>query len=140
MDVGTIASIVISLIGIVIGILIAVWQTKEKQKLQKFTLTNFQGITGNIAKIQQSTNWAMNNFRNARAIAVQLPDSDMKAQLITKICDGLGDAVAADRMVINLFNQVITAQNAQFDNSEVSHPDKKDLNLIKSSDNADMVA
>jgi hypothetical protein len=136
MDAGTIISIVISLAGI--GL--AIWQFKEKAKLEKFTLANFQGMIGNLAKIQQSTNWAMNNYRNARALAVQLPDSEIKAQLITKISDGLGDAVAADRMIINLFNQILTAQQTQFNNREINHPDKEDLYLIKSTKNTGLVA
>jgi ABC-type amino acid transport substrate-binding protein len=114
-----------------ISFLFAIYQFKEKKKLRKFTISVLTGTAGNLCKVQQSTEWAFANYREAQKLAVELKDSEIKKELIKKLSDGQGDAASADRLVINLFQQFMTLQDAQFDMKDISHPEKKELVLWK---------
>jgi ABC-type amino acid transport substrate-binding protein len=105
------------------------YQFNEKRKLKIFTVSVLQGSAGNLCKIQQSTEWAFKNFREIQKLAVELSDSEIKKDLIKKVSDGQGDAAAADRLVINLFEQFMTIQESQFGSKEIKHPEKHELNL-----------
>ena len=88
-------------------------------------------MAGNIAKIQQSSEWAATNLRDARNTAVLLPESDLKPPLIKFITNGVGDATALDRLIINLFNDVLNMQQAQFNTRIITHPEKQELKLCQ---------
>lgn len=85
---------------------------------------------GNICKIQQSTRWAFENFRNIQKLAVMLPDSEIKSELVILISNGQGDASASDRMLINLLNELLTVQEAQFQTREIKHTEKHELEMV----------
>lgn len=99
--------------------------------MERFTKGTLRGMAGNIAKIQQSTAWARTNLRDACNTASQLPESELKVALIKFISNGIGDATATDRLMINLFNDVLNMQQAQFDTRIVTHPERDDLELYK---------
>ena len=88
-------------------------------------------MAGNIAKIQQSTAWATNNIRDSHNTAAQLPETELKLPLLRFISNGLGDATAIDRLIINLFNDVLIMQQAQFNTRIVTHPERDFLDLYK---------
>ena len=113
----------------VLSFLFAIYQFNEKKKLKRFTISVLQGTAGNLCKVQQSTEWAFVNFQHAQKLAVELADSKEKKELIIKISNGQGDAAAADRLVINLFEQFMTIQESQFKLKDISHPEKKELRL-----------
>jgi hypothetical protein len=125
---------VIGILGLLFGIagvIIAWYQYNDKLKLEQFSKATLRGMAGNIAKIQQSTEWAATNLRDASNTAIQLPDSDLKLPLLKFISNGIGDATATDRLVINLFNDVLNMQQAQFNTRLSTHPEKEYLNLCK---------
>ena len=122
---------IITGIATLIGLAIAYYQFNEKKKLERFTKSSLQGIAGNLAKIQQSTEWADSNFRATQSEAVKLPDSDIKRKITLYVHNGQGDVVASDRMVVNLFNDILTLQEGQFGTRIINHPDGTDLALIK---------
>lgn len=114
----------------ILGLAFACYQYNEKTKLELFTKSVLQGIGGNICKIQQSTRWAFDNFRNIQKLAVNLPESELKSNLILLITDGQGDASASDRMLINLLNELLTVQEAQFRTREIKHTEKHELEMV----------
>lgn len=123
---------IIGIVGLIVGIaglIIAWYQYNDKRKLEQFSKTILRGMAGNIAKIQQSTAWARTNLRDASNTAAQLPESDLKVVLLRFISNGVGDATATDRLMVNLFNDVLNMQQAQFNTRIVTHPERDDLEL-----------
>lgn len=112
-----------------IGSIYGIFQYHKNKRLKKFTLSALQSAAGDLCKIQQSTEWTFNNIRQIRKLALNLEDSDLKKQIIEKICDGQGDAASADRMTITLFSHLITMQETQFDLKEIIHLEKDELPL-----------
>jgi hypothetical protein len=126
---------IIAGIASILGFAFACYQYHEKNKLKLFTKSVIQGIGGNICKIQQSTRWAFQNFRNAQKLLVKLPDSELKQNLVLIVADGQGDASASDRMLINLLNELLTVQEAQFGSRDISHTEKNELELANKEKN-----
>ena len=59
-----------------------------------------------------------------------LPDSEIKSELVILISNGQGDASASDRMLINLLNELLTVQEAQFQTREIKHTEKHELEMV----------
>jgi ABC-type amino acid transport substrate-binding protein len=121
-------NIIVGLITLA-SFIFGLYQANEKRKLKQFTISVLKGTAGNLCKVQQSTEWAFNNFKEVQKLAVELGDTEIKKELIKKISDGQADAAAADRLVINLFEQFMTKQESQFDSKDISHPEKNELRL-----------
>jgi hypothetical protein len=115
---------------------IAVNEFIKRRKLEQFTNSSLRGIAGNLAKIKQSTAWAFNNFRVAQSEAVKLTNSENKNELLIKIADGQGDAASADRMIVNLLNEILTLQEGQFGTREITHPEKNVLEAAQNKDSS----
>ncbi|HEY4877238.1 MAG TPA: hypothetical protein VIH86_16795 [Puia sp.] len=88
-------------------------------------------MAGDVAKLQQSTEWAANNLARARDLIPQVPEFEHKGDLLKYITNGLGDAIAVDRLVITLFSNLLTFQESQFGTRDLKHPQKKELQLWK---------
>lgn len=114
----------------IVGLVTAYWQYSEKRKIKRYTKTTLQRLAGNAAKIQQSTDWAYNNCRDAINGIAELPESPLKPELIRFIANAEGDAKAADRLIINLFNEILSDQEAQFGSREIKHPEEDELLLV----------
>ncbi|MFO7656666.1 MAG: hypothetical protein R6W78_06330 [Bacteroidales bacterium] len=115
----------------IIGVIIAIFQYVGKRNLSRFLRSTLRGIAGNVCMIQQSANWGENKFRELQKIAIQLPDSKIKNELILKISEGQGDSTAADRMITNLLNDLLTSQEGQFGTKIINHPRKNEFTLVK---------
>ncbi|WP_133992279.1 hypothetical protein [Dinghuibacter silviterrae] len=125
---------IVGFLGLAVGIaglVIAWFQYQSRLRLEHFTKASWKGMAGNIAKIQQSTEWAATNMRDAHNSAIRLPDSELKIELLGFISRGFGDATATDRLVTNLFNDVLNLQEAQFKTRIVTHPERDELKLYK---------
>jgi hypothetical protein len=125
---------IIGILGIAVGIaglLIAYLQFDGKKKLERFSKATLQGMAGDIAKIHRSSTNTVLNLRDALNTAVLLPETDHKPALLKFLTDGYGDAYATDRSIVNLFNGVITMQEAQFDTRIIKHPERNELDLYK---------
>ena len=70
-------------------------------------------------------------FDNAHIIMIRITESEHKPALIKFLTDGYGDAYATDRSIVNLFNGVLTMQEAQFDTRTIKHPERDELELYK---------
>jgi len=122
----------LAVLGVLIGIaglLIAWFQYNDKLRLERFSKATLQGMAGDIAKIHQSASWARANLRDAHNTAIQLAESELKQPLLTFISNGLGDASAADQLLVNLFNSVLNIQKGEFDTRIVTHPERNELYL-----------
>jgi hypothetical protein len=120
--------------GLAVGIaslIIAWYQYRHKLKIEQFSKATLRGMAGDIAKIQQSAAWAKTNLKDALNTASQFPDSDLKPPLLKFISNGIGDATATDRLTVNLFNEVLIMQEAQFKTRIVTHPEREELELYK---------
>jgi hypothetical protein len=115
----------------VVGLIIAIYEYRNRLKVEQFSKATLRGMAGNIAKIQQSTAWASTNLRDAHNTAAQLPESTLKIPLLKFISNGLADATATDRLVINLCNDVLNMQLAQFNTRKITHPERDVLELYK---------
>lgn len=116
-------------IASILSLLFACYQFYERKKLELFTKSVLQGTGGNVCKIQQSTRWAFENIRNAQKIITKLPESELKENLTILLSDSQGDASASDRMLINLLNELLTLQEAQFHTRDIKHTEKSELEL-----------
>ena len=114
----------------VLGFGFAIFEYFQRKRLEQFTKSTLHGIAGNLAKIHQSTGWADNHFRQIQREAVELAESEGKKKIIIGVSDGQGDSTSADRMVINLFNELLSYQEAQFGTREITHPERT-LELIQ---------
>lgn len=107
------------------GIVYAVFTNREKKKLETFVKANLVSTAGNVEKIRESAQFAWRNFNYIRESATKLPDSEEKNNIIKCGALGTGDAAAADRMMGNLLNEVLSTQEGLFGTTEIKHPDRK---------------
>ncbi len=125
---------IINIIAVIITVFsfaFSLYQFNEKKKLENFTLKVLRSIAGNLCKIQQSTEWTFANIRNLQLKAGGLQDDEVKKEIVRLLSDAQGDAAAADRLVVTVFNDVLTFQDATFNTTEISHPEKRELALWK---------
>ena len=133
MNVDTI-SLIVGIAGLVVGVVSLFYagsQYKDRRRLEQFVKVSLRQTAGNIAKIHQSSSWAVANSRDARDVAVQLPESELKPKLLKFMCDGIGDVYATDRSLTNLYNDVLNMQEAQFGTRDVTHPQRDELEIYK---------
>lgn len=114
----------------VLAFAFAIYEYFQRKKLEQFTKSTLQAVAGNLAKVQQSTGWADANFQGIQRDVINLSESETKSKIIIGVTNGRGDAAGADRMVVNLFNELLTFQEAQFGTREITHPERN-LDLIQ---------
>jgi len=82
-------------------------------------------IAGNIVHIEENPGWADRHFANIRDAALQLQDSNEKAEIIKSAQEGSRDAVAAQRMLVDLLNVVLGLQEGLFDTKDIRRPEQQ---------------
>jgi hypothetical protein len=115
----------------ILGFSFALYEYFKRKKLEQFTLNSLQGLAGNLAKVAQSTEWASANFTAVQNDAINLPDSEIKKSIIMKATLGTGDTFSADRMVKNLFNELLTLQESQFGTRLIKHQEAENFSVYK---------
>ena len=109
----------------IISIPIAIYQIKQNIKLKNITKSNFRCWAGNTRHIIQSAQWSYDKFVKIIDSANLLNNSDQRS-LITKLAaQGHGDSAAAERMLKNLLNDLLSAQEGLFKTKIISHPEEK---------------
>ena len=123
-------SLIFTIIGTVatISSLIYAYMTnREKAKREQLIQFELAGIAGNISKIRDNPTWADTQFRNIRDNALDIERNE-KINLILKYAhDGSRDVTAAERMLGNLLNQVLSLQYGLFLTEHIKHPDIKGI-------------
>ena len=84
-----------------------------------------------VAKIEQSAQWAWNNIRNAHEHALLIPDCEERNRVLHFLMLGTGDSAAAQRMCSILFNTLLAFQEAEFGTRDITYPKKETLDLIR---------
>src|SRR4030042_3091926 len=87
-----------TLAGTIFGII----QFFRNKKLKKYTLSVLQSASGDLCKVQQSTEWTFNNIRRIQELVSHMYASELRGKLTKITSDAQGDAASADRLVINL--------------------------------------
>ncbi len=113
----------------VLGILYGRYEYFQRHKLKETLKVLTQAYPGDVAKIYESCRWGWTNVRDAIQVIARMPDSPEKIEAIKFISSAIGDTASSERMCINLFNQLLTLQKAQFGTRELVHPQKATLAL-----------
>ena len=122
---------IVEIIIAVAGFLFGWFEFYRRRKLEQILKTITMTFPGDVAKIEQRCNWGWLNTRDAQKALVNLPDSEEKKKAIIHISDAISDAGAGRDMCANLFNGLLTFQEAQFGTRNITHPHKGNLNLCK---------
>lgn len=128
------AGLIIGILGLIIGVigtLVAVREYQKRHRIERVFKTITQGFPGDVAKIEESCKWANVNVRDALKVITQLPDSDAKQKATIFLGNAIGDTGTSKRMCMQLFNNLLGVQKAQFDTRIVVHPEKNTLELCK---------
>lgn len=123
----TIGGTLLGAAGLVFGFFESYRATKVRQVLKTITKT----YPGDVAKIYQSAYWAWSNVNKALEILGTLTEGERRQELLNLVSNAKADTAATERMLTNLFNQLLASQDAQFKIREVTHPDRKGLVLCK---------
>jgi hypothetical protein len=121
--------LVVGILGLVVAVASLVYAKRvrhEKEEREKLVQVMLATIAGNIVHIRESPGWADRHFAHIRDQALQLQDSDQKAEIIRSAQDGSRDAVAAQRMLSDLLNVAIGLQQGLFDTESIRHPEKRE--------------
>ena len=122
----TLLSVLSVCIGVV-AIVYAVMVNREKAKLEKLVRSGLRGLAGNICKVRQSTTWANWHFIKIQELVLQCPETEERKGILKETQYGHGDAVASERMLTNLLNEVLITQDGLFNTKEIHHPEEPEL-------------
>jgi len=105
----------------VASLIYAIKTNDEKKKREAQVKETLIGLAGNVVRIQTNLLWADVHFGAIRDIALKGNDMNNIKDIITRAHVGARDAVAAERMLGNLLNQIITIQRSLFGTEEIKH-------------------
>jgi len=120
----------LTIIGVVLtvgSIMYAVRANIEKQKLEKLIQQSLQGLAGNICSIRANPSWADSHLKYVQKTALTLDRNEETNKILDHIHDAARDCVAAERMLGNLLNEVLTLQMGLFATDKMLHPDMNKL-------------
>jgi hypothetical protein len=108
----------------IITIPVAIYQIKQNARLKDITKSNYKCWAGNTRHIMQSAQWSYDKFTKIIDSANQINDVEQRT-IITKLAaQGHGDSAAADRMLKNHLNELLSAQEGLFNTKIISHPEE----------------
>ncbi len=123
-------NLLLAVIGIVIGIaslVYAVMTNRDKARLEKLVQAELRGLAGNIDEIRANPKWAYEHFKTIQAYALKLEErSDSVNRIHEAALYGTGDALATERLLGNLLNQVLTLQDGLFGTKVIEHCDRSE--------------
>jgi hypothetical protein len=102
----------------------------KRQKMEKVLKTITRTYPGDVAKVEQSCKFAWKNVRYAHEQALKLPESQERNSVLNFLMLANGDTSAGQRLCVNLFSQLLSFQEAQFNTRIISHPEKETLDLV----------
>ena len=112
------------LIVAIVGTWVAIREYGKRHHIEKVFRTITQGYPGDVAKIEESCNWANTNVRDAVEALKDIANSDAKHKVIKHLVLASGDTKSAKTGCMALFASLLTAQKAQFYTREIVHPQK----------------
>ncbi len=105
---------IISIVLAVISIAIAVWQGKEKAKIEKMVKTQFSYMSGDILSIRDNTQWSSDRIQQAMNLVNEKGELDLK-----KINENLlfagRDVTSAQRMLTLHLSHMKSLQESLYD-------------------------
>ena len=119
------APLILQIVEITIATSALIWgfvEYTKRHKIEVILRTITKTYPGDVAKIEQSAGWALENLRNANIQAAKIPDCDSREALFRFINLGSSDAGGSAKMCVALFNQLLAFQEAQFGTRDISHP------------------
>ena len=117
--------IVISVISVAVGLVALVYAmmtNREKARLEKLIAAELRGLAASIDWVRTNSAWASSHFGSIQEQALSLDRSDQVNGILVHTQKGDHDTVAAERMMTNLFNQVLTLQEGIFGTRIVTYP------------------
>ena len=128
MDILSIATYVATFIT-PISFAFAIYEYYRRKKLETVLKTITQNFPGQVAKIEQSCTWAWSNIRDAHESAKMLSNSAERDKALMHLVNATGDSAASARMCSQLFNSLLSYQEAQFETRKVTYGGKEYLEL-----------
>ncbi len=120
MTVEMLLTIVGTVIGIA-GLIYALMTTREKAKLEKLIKAELRGLAGNIDWIKTNAGWAGSHFRDIQKHCLNLDRNEHVNKILEHAHLGGDDSMSAERMMQNLFNNVLILQQGMFGTRIVIH-------------------
>ena len=120
--------LVLSIVGTALGaagLVYAVMTNREKANLERLVRSELRGLAGNIWSIRKNPRWADRHFGRIHDIAAKLETNEQVTGILRAAQTGARDAVAAERMLGNLLNEVLCLQEGLFGTKEIEHPNGK---------------
>ena len=121
MTIQDIYTIVGSVIGVA-GLIYAVMTNRAKARTERLIKEELRGLSGNIDKIRDSASWAGGHLLLIHKSALNLDRNDDVNEVLTHAQVGGRDAKAAERLLDNLLNQVLTLRVGMFGTKIIEHP------------------
>jgi hypothetical protein len=113
----------------IISFAFAIYEYYSRKKLETVLKTITQNFPGQVAKIEQSSTWAWNNIIQAHLHVTKLDSYPERDNSLDHLVKATGDSAAAARMCSQLFNSLLSYQEAQFETRKVTYGGKEYLDL-----------
>ncbi len=107
----------------VAGLVFAYMTNRAKRDLEKLIQAELRGLAGNIEQIRVNPQWADTHLTNIHDLASKMERTEDVNKILQAANWGARDAIAAERMIGNLLNQVLTLQDGMFGTKIVEHYD-----------------
>ncbi|MEO8886265.1 MAG: hypothetical protein ABI367_09400 [Mucilaginibacter sp.] len=130
MDILSVATYVATFIT-PIAFAFAIYEYYSRKKLESVLKTITQNLPGQVAKIEQSCTWAWANIKDAHESAKKLDNSAERDKALMHLVNASGDSAASARMCSQLFNSLLSFQEAQFETRKVTYGGKESLLLME---------
>ena len=117
----SIASVALGVAGLVYGWL----KDRAKATLETLIRSELRGLAGNVVNIAKNPGWADDHFKKIQAAALDLESSEVTRRILIEAQAGARDATAAERMLGNLENELLSLQEGLFETRLITHPKVK---------------
>ena len=101
------------------ALIYAIVSSRERKRRESQIQEHLAGLAGDIARIQFNPLWADKHLSDIRDICLQNPASEQVRQIIVHAHDAARDVTAAERMLGNLLNEVVSLQRGLFGTERV---------------------
>ena len=121
--------IILSIVSVALGAggLVYAWMTnREKANLERLMRSQLRGLAGNVVNTRKNPGWADCHFRNIQDTALRLDRNDHLNHILEEAQTGARDATAAERMLQNLLNELLSLQDGLFGTKLIEHSNLKE--------------
>ncbi len=105
------------------GVGYAYMTNRAKTTLEKLIQAQLRGLAGNIKEIREQPRWANTHLETIYKLASkkEKTEEDLN-EILQRAYWGRGDITAAERMLSNLLNEILTLQEGMFGTRTVKFP------------------